>query len=108
MDPQDVCGAATSVGTRIQQARQDTSPTDDNAGDDTAEKTQQSALRRRVSLDKMSLAHPGWQPSRKQYCSSAGCLLYDGSRVWYCSQWRHILPQEASDVSAHVALGQHS
>lgn len=51
-EPQDVCGAATWGGTRRQPARQDTRPTADDAGIDTAEKKRKSVLRSRVSLDK--------------------------------------------------------
>jgi hypothetical protein len=38
IEPQYVCGAATSVGTRIRKFSQDTGPTADDAGIDTAEK----------------------------------------------------------------------
>src|SRR5262249_4708751 len=38
-------------------------------------KSKKTALRRRLSLDTISLAHPGWQPSRVQRGSRDGRLL---------------------------------
>src|SRR5262245_28253600 len=52
MEPQYVCGAATSVGTPRRKLSHDTRPTADAAGIDTAEKMRKSALRSSVSLDK--------------------------------------------------------
>jgi len=49
-------------------------------------KAETAAFRESLSLDKMSLANPGWLPSREQRCASDRCLLYDWSRVWCRSQ----------------------
>ena len=45
MEPQDVFGAATSVGTRIQKSSQDTTPSADNARNPKAEKNEKTAHR---------------------------------------------------------------
>jgi transposase len=50
MAPQDVCGAATSVGTQIQQSPQDTRPTDAAASDYPAEKKRSKPLSGAVCL----------------------------------------------------------
>ena len=42
MEPQDVFGAATSVGTRIQKSSQDTTPSAHNARNPKAEKKQKN------------------------------------------------------------------
>jgi hypothetical protein len=77
-----VCGAATAVGTRIQTSRQDPRPTDDKAGDDTAEKTKPSALRSSVSLDKRRphkgsawFANSGRDTSHQLRCRDDGNTL---------------------------------
>src|SRR5262245_35721985 len=56
-------------------------PSDHGAAEKSGKKGKKSAPRGSLSLDKMSLANSGGQPSRKQRCASAGRLLYDGSRV---------------------------
>jgi hypothetical protein len=50
MEPQYVCGAATSVGTRIRKVSQDTRPTADDAGVNTAGKKQKNPLTGAVCL----------------------------------------------------------
>ena len=81
MDPQEVFGAATWVGTRRQKSRQDTRPIDDCAGTWKRKKKKKTAHRGSLSLDKMSLANPGWQPSWERFWSRDEGLLSDCAGV---------------------------
>src|SRR5262245_20628527 len=74
MEPQSVFGAATGVGTSIQQSRQDTGPTAACARPWKAEKKQKTAPRGSLSLGKGS-PHKGSAAYRGQGIVSRAALL---------------------------------